>query len=273
MDSMNSPAAVIRVLSSGTRAFPDKRTFEMFGERITKHYIIAYITEGEGHFAAKNMEKRPVKAGDVLICFPGIWHRYGPDKDMPWMEYWVAFDGFIPDHYRTTLVLDPANPVLSAGVERASIAKWEHLIERDTSHASAGDVAAAAFTVLMDIIEHASSGGMPKGEKARIIARFTQRMQKHIRSTAFDFRSACTGERYGYSYLRKLFKQYTGSSPDEYFRLMKITKAKELLISGEETIHAIARRFGFYDQFHFTRSFKKALGMTPRDYRRSFGGR
>jgi AraC-like DNA-binding protein len=50
---------------------------------------------------------------------------------------------------------------------------------------------------------------------------------------------------------------------------VRIGKAKHLLRSTSTSIGRIAQDVGYGDQGYFTRVFKKCLGATPRDYRRS----
>ncbi len=49
---------------------------------------------------------------------------------------------------------------------------------------------------------------------------------------------------------------------------IRIEESARVLAEGDETITAIAHRFGFYDHAHFTRSFRKIMGITPSVYRR-----
>jgi len=50
---------------------------------------------------------------------------------------------------------------------------------------------------------------------------------------------------------------------------VRIEKAKYLLRSTSTSISRIAQDVGYADQGYFTRVFKKCLGETPKDYRRS----
>jgi AraC family transcriptional regulator len=60
----------------------------------------------------------------------------------------------------------------------------------------------------------------------------------------------------------------TGRSVGSLARLGRIRKACARLATGRETLGAIAADLGFYDQSHFTRTFKVVTGMTPSEYRR-----
>ena len=34
-----------------------------------------------------------VEPGSVMLLFPGEWHRYRPNQESGWDEYWVSFGG------------------------------------------------------------------------------------------------------------------------------------------------------------------------------------
>lgn len=68
------------------------------------------------------------------------------------------------------------------------------------------------------------------------------------------------------TYFCRLFKQVSGETPMQYFMRQKIELSKELLKAGERNSD-IAAATGFADEFHFSRTFKKITGMSPRQYK------
>ncbi|WP_352230842.1 AraC family transcriptional regulator [Dubosiella newyorkensis] len=69
------------------------------------------------------------------------------------------------------------------------------------------------------------------------------------------------------SYLSRLFKKETGYSLKEYIWKTKEEEACHLLIQTKLPIHVIACSVGFEDSLHFTKTFTKKLGMSPKQYR------
>jgi AraC family transcriptional regulator len=68
-------------------------------------------------------------------------------------------------------------------------------------------------------------------------------------------------------HLAKLFRQRFGCSMGEFVRRRRIAWACGQLAHGEATIAAIAHEAGFADHAHFTRTFTRIAGCTPRWYR------
>lgn len=69
------------------------------------------------------------------------------------------------------------------------------------------------------------------------------------------------------NYLGDLLKKETGKSAQEHIQLRLISLAKEKIYEPGKSISEIAYDLGFKHPQHFTRMFKKEVGMTPLAYR------
>ncbi|WP_318619410.1 AraC family transcriptional regulator [Priestia megaterium] len=69
------------------------------------------------------------------------------------------------------------------------------------------------------------------------------------------------------NYLSKLFKKEVGKSISQYIREQRIEEAKKLLQLSRYTISEISTLLNFHDQSYFTTTFKKIVGVTPKQYR------
>jgi len=67
-----------------------------------------------------------------------------------------------------------------------------------------------------------------------------------------------------------LFKESTGTSPQNYIISIRIKKACELLENTDLSILKVAEQVGICDQNYFSRLFKKHMGISPSEYRKSF---
>lgn len=71
------------------------------------------------------------------------------------------------------------------------------------------------------------------------------------------------------SHFSRAFKKVTGHSPQGWLVMMKIEKAKSLLITSMP-ITDVVYECGFADHSHFTRTFSRLEGITPKAWRRAF---
>ena len=73
-------------------------------------------------------------------------------------------------------------------------------------------------------------------------------------------------------YLQKLFRKYTGSTPNEYLMRVRIQHVKELLSSTDYPISRIAGDVGMNNLGHFIEVFKKLEGISPSMFRKHWYG-
>jgi AraC-like DNA-binding protein len=66
---------------------------------------------------------------------------------------------------------------------------------------------------------------------------------------------------------RKVFARFVGTTPKRFQMERRIEAAKMLLQSGERTLASIAEDLGYSDEFHFSRSFRSAVGASLSAFR------
>ena len=86
---------------------------------------------------------------------------------------------------------------------------------------------------------------------------YGERVENETLSEHFHFTSI---------YINRVFKRETGTSVRQYLIALRIDIAKELLSSGEYTPSATANLTGFDDYPHFSKTFKKFTGKSPKEY-------
>ncbi|MFD0710661.1 response regulator [Paenibacillus sp. GCM10027626] len=70
------------------------------------------------------------------------------------------------------------------------------------------------------------------------------------------------------NYFSKRFKQTTGSSFSDYITSVRMKRAKELLATTSCKINIVAQMVGYDDQNYFCHVFRKAVGVSPSNYRK-----
>ena len=65
--------------------------------------------------------------------------------------------------------------------------------------------------------------------------------------------------------LIRLFKEEIGMTPNEYIILSRIMRSREYLARGYSVIK-VCEMVGYADESHFIRTFKKIMGITPKQY-------
>ena len=121
------------------------------------------------------------------------------------------------------------------------------------------------YTVILDIMKEYSHGYISNNTEKLIAPAITY---IHSEYTGDTISIARLAELCGVSetYFRKIFSAVKGCSPIDYINSLKLSRAKELLISGMYTVSEVAEQSGFHDESYFSRFFKKQTGVSPSDY-------
>jgi AraC-like DNA-binding protein len=73
-------------------------------------------------------------------------------------------------------------------------------------------------------------------------------------------------------YFLRAFRRAYGVPPMVYQGRLRVAAARTLLRSTDLGCKEIADRLGYSDEFHFSKSFRRAAGCPPGQYRRSGRG-
>jgi AraC-like DNA-binding protein len=71
------------------------------------------------------------------------------------------------------------------------------------------------------------------------------------------------------SHFSRAFKSSLASPPMAYVAARRVERAKQMIVSGAETLAEVALACGFADQSHLNRQFRRVTGVTPGQWRRS----
>ena len=75
---------------------------------------------------------------------------------------------------------------------------------------------------------------------------------------------------YSVSHLRVVFRNELGVSLGKYLRESRLSAASSLLLSTDKSVSEVAEESGFKSLFAFSRAFKKAYGLAPKSYSKTF---
>jgi transcriptional regulator GlxA family with amidase domain len=70
---------------------------------------------------------------------------------------------------------------------------------------------------------------------------------------------------------KRRFKAATGMAPLEYVHTLRLEQAKHLLESTDHSVERVALDVGYEDAAFFARLFRRAVQLSPAQYRRKFG--
>ncbi|WP_398475425.1 helix-turn-helix domain-containing protein [Tardiphaga sp.] len=170
-----------------------------------------------------------------------------------------------PDHVNWTSVEATRNVANSMALSQLLL---------DAQRAIGSDTGAALRCIEQAVTLLGKPAAEPVSAQARGgLARWQiEKIKRHIESNLDDtiqVADLASIARLSAGYFSNAFKVSFGQSPHAYIVARRLDRAKELMISSELSLCAIAFDCGFSDQAHLCRQFRRATGASPNAWRRS----
>lgn len=236
--------------------------------RILSEYQLVYISKGKGIFASDSTKNTTIGKGQVLILFPGQWHTYRPLKETGWNEYYIGFEGSFVDALMKNNFISYQHQILHIGSNEELVNLFSRAIKvaKEDKKSSQQYLAGIVLHILGMILFFAENKNLDSRESSQIIERAKIIMHENANKD-IDIKGIASNLGTSYSWFRKVFKEYTGFAPAQYFQEIKLQKAKKLLRESNLSIKEIAYELNFSSYEYFLSFFKKRVGTTPLKYR------
>lgn len=250
---------------------PAEYIFDWSEGRILKEYQLVYIAAGKGIFEAESIGEVEVNPGTLFFLYPNIWHRFKPNFDTGWTEYWVGFEGHYANHLMNQACFNPEKPLLHMGFNAPFIDIFIQLIDTIKFNAPGSKQLAACLTIQLLGLVYASAllKAQSGNRKTQLINNIKFSIHENLNS-AISPEELAGNHHVSYAWFRKAFKEIIGQSPGQYQLNLKIQKACRMLHDTDLSISEIARLNGFESEYYFSRIFKNKMSMSPSNYRKEF---
>ncbi|MGJ8640114.1 MAG: AraC family transcriptional regulator [Opitutaceae bacterium] len=250
----------------------ESRLFMVGYEECSPEYIIErrdfpfwtleFIAGGHG-FYHEEETSRLLQHGCVFTYGPGVPQRFGNERDRPFRKYFMVSSGAgFPTIWRR-IGLEPGR-LIKLGNAAPIVSIFDQILDEGArSDARTPEIVEGLEQVLLALM--ARHKGTARGDRSGSRKVFDLSMEILQR----DYRNLHSltdlAERSGYSgeYLCRIFKKYHGESPYQVLLHRKMSAAWLLLRDGQLQVGAVAREFGYEDQLHFSRIFRKVMGCAP----------
>ena len=248
---------------------PESHVFDPENGRVLKEYQLIYISEGRGWFRSSSCRRREVRAGTMILLFPGEWHTYEPDPDCGWFEYWVGFRGEEMDRRVTSGFFSPRNPVFDIGFSPAVTSLYEDMANYAAEEKSAYQQMISGIVLyLLGFVYFRQRNAVFDDSLAVNKINEARAIMKQDGGYLLSPESIAARLGVGYSWFRKMFKRYVDVSPAQYQANIRLLKAKELLESTDMCVTDMAYALGFETVSQFSTFFRKKTGSPPLQYRK-----
>lgn len=236
------------------------------GRRLSE-YAVVYVTHGRGEFDSPGTGPIELEAGDALVLFPGVWHRYRARKKTGWGIHWVHFQGETADRLHADGVLAPGRAALRIGLDPLILQAFRDVLDALRAEpAGFVQIAAAKTLEILARLVGAESARRAVPRLQEVVSRARLRLEEDpgglpvVDALIEEFDVSRT-------HFFRVFKEQTGQSPYKYHLQLKIRRAGEMLRDSNLTVKQISIALGFRNPYHFSKLFRTKTGRSPSEYR------
>ena len=204
---------------------------------------------------------------------PHTKHIYNADLNDPWHYIWVVFSGASAPHLlracglsKTNIVYHPKDTTIqtSQNIRQPLMNILEH---PDASEAA---VMGNFYLFLDQLIQNAahpiiesSNKGMFRQHYVNLACQYVSTYYATIQSLD-EIAVYCNISQ---SHLTRLFRESFHMSLQEYLITARLHRAKELLVTTNQSISEISWAVGYPNELNLLRAFKSRYGISPKEFR------
>ena len=261
----------LRILSAGTYKLYSVPKLPTLRPRGRVDWQIIYIAAGKGHFILDGKEVI-VPAGSMVLFQPKQvqdYFYYGKDKTQVWFVHFTGREvRNILRHYE----IPTDGYILHTGISR----EYEDLFRRmrdELVRCSWGyeEMLTYLFRELLMTMHRRMTENAPRvsgfiqDEIDRARAFFDEHYNEEI-----SIEQYAVSRNMSTSWFNRSFRSAVGTSPMQYILDVRIRNAQTLLETTDYSVGNIAALVGYENPMYFSRLFRKAKGLSPSKYRKTF---
>lgn len=226
---------------------------------------VLFCISGAG-FIETQARRVEVEAGQIAWIANEQPHAHMADQQRPWTLLWFRFDGPDPAAIRQRLFADDA-PRATIGDAVVLVAWFERLFSSMRGREIGLDwrlnQLVGEFLAIVDqALAEPVTPGVP-GVLAGIAAAVRADL---ARSWTAEEISALSGV--SPSQTRRLFRKHLRTSPRQWLLRERLIHAQAMIAADRMSLAEVAETCGFCDVYHFSREFKRSVGIPPAAWRR-----
>ncbi len=248
---------------------PDKS----YGPVIRDDFHVHFILSGKGTLEINGQSYR-LGRGQIFAIPPDIETYYYADPKDPWHYTWVSFGGSKAAYYMEKAGFTSACPVRDAYVEPEDFLALTEKILNHHELVIANELTRTALLYeILALLVNSRNQNLEQQHKPRPLDYSPDIYVNHaVEYIHTNYRNARISDIASYigitrSYLTHIFKQKLSISPQEYLLSYRLDQGSRLLRTTDLSIQEVASHIGYDNPLTFSKMFKNAYGLSPKNYR------
>ena len=247
---------------------PNRYYFDWSEGRTLDEFQLVYIANGQGVFESDAAPPTLVESGTAFLLYPGSWHRFRPDIDTGWEEFWVGFRGHYAGYLMRQECFSPQRTLMRIGFRAELLNVFTRLIDTLKYEGMAYQQLATCQVIqLLGLVyTSALTGDASRNRREQLVHEIRYQIQGNWQQD-INFETLAAEKNVSYVWLRKAFKEVMGVAPGQYHLNLKLDKATQLLRETSLSVSEVAYQTGFESLFYFSRIFRKKMAVSPTGFR------
>lgn len=235
-----------------------------------KGYLFQYTLEGSGIYEYQGIKYQMTKGKAFFISFPEdslYYFQQTEDSSMSsWRFFYIHCIGPAVDPFFSR-IRHITGPVIDLGLDNLLINTFYNfygllLSQKQIDRYMSSEWLYRFLITLLRNIEFPSSR-----KTSPHVSVATEWMKKNY-TEPINLEEMCPKIGVSYPHLSRLFYQEQGITPIQFITQLRLELSIQLLLDTNQSIRIIAEQCGFLSANYFTKVFKKAMHITPSEYRR-----
>ena len=224
--------------------------FTVFSPHTHKMHEIVFFRRGTGTVTISGTAY-PYRAGSIALIPPAAEHSSVADSDVERIYLQGDFSAELPSALPT---------VFDSGDEGRTLIELVHR----NRFGNENYLHALCHAYLLFIVRHLQQDDAVH----RAVQQAAQSIADRYGDSQCDITAILAESGYAVDYIRARFKEIIGKTPHEYLTELRIRHACFLLETyrGILPLSQVAEQSGYTDYVHFSKTFKAAMGISPREY-------
>jgi len=237
-------------------------------DKYFSYYVIQYAERGELDLFIDNQPVRKLCGPVVWLTFPGPYFKFGRRDGGCWHHRFVSFKGPLAERYAQTGMFPTTKTVIQINEPEKFGSSFDLLLQR-LARNDGVDLRTVHLLeeLLLQLSEQPEISYEPPPSVATICRIATD--IKNNPTAERNWRETAKAAGMSYPHFRKTFHDVLKMPPARFLLQKRLEMSAAMLRSSDNKLGAISLQCGLYDEFHYSKLFKKYYGMSPGQYRRN----